>query len=297
MAAVAQMPMIFAQKERARRDTLLLTTVLIAVAAAAAGTARSEPLEPAVRSGARLPDAGDLAVALDLAGAYVPRVGGLTEGATGALQGTLTWNYAPWERLGLFGAHMAGGMWWDNLRLNMVGHEIGVRFAALEHMAFEAAYLTHRVDRFWVDDFESNPGGVIDRGLELGTWFRIEPHRRLVIEPHLVGRVFEVYQDTQGVTGLGVRVTVSPADGHALVLGLEVLRVIRAQPRTGVDPVTWNVLGGVKWRARVTDGWGIQVGVRVSTHLLVGEVPMLELKRSMIDEPMALGSLGVYFSI
>ena len=86
-------------------------------------------------------------------------------------------------------------------------------------------------------------------------------------------------------------------DGHALVLELETLRAVRAQPRVGVDRVTWNVLGEVAWRARLTDRLGLRIGVRVSTHLLVGEVPMLELKRSMIDEPMALGSAGIYFSI
>ncbi|MBW2278257.1 MAG: hypothetical protein JRF63_12240, partial [Deltaproteobacteria bacterium] len=210
---------------------------------------------------------------------------------------TLVWNFAPWQRVAFFGAHAAGGMWWDNLHVGMVGNEIGVRYLALSHMAIEAAYLTHRVDRFRVDDLESNPGGVIDRGLEIGTWFRFEPHRRLLLEPHLVGRIFEVYNDAQGVTGLGLRVSISPVDDQALVLGLEVLRVIRARPRVGVDPVTWNVLGEVAWRAQLTERFGIQIGARVSTHLLVGEVPMLELKRSMIDEPMALGSLGMFFSI
>jgi len=259
--------------------------------------ARAEWPEPAVRSGPQLPAVKELSLALDLAGAYVPQVAGLTRGATGALQGEIVWNFAPWERIGLFGGHTAGGMWWDNLRLSAVGHEVGVRYLALAHLTFEAAYLTHRVDRFWVDDFESNPGGVIDRGVELGTWFRFQPLRRLRIEPHLYGRVFEVYNDAHGVTAIGLRLSISPVDGHALVIGLDALRVVRARPRVGVDPVTWNVIGEVAWRAQVAARFGVQIGARITTNLLVGEVPMLELKRSMIDEPMALGSLGVFFSI
>ena len=35
----------------------------------------------------------------------------------------------------------------------------------------------------------------------------------------------------------------------------------------------------------------------ISTNLLVGQVPMLELKRSMINEPMAMGTVGIYFGI
>jgi hypothetical protein len=285
------------QPSSAVRPRLFVAIALISCSAALAGTASADWPAPAERTGTRLPQEDELAVALELGGAYVPQVSGLTRGATGALQGTLTWTYAPWEGVGLFGSHVAGGMWWDNLRLTMVGHEIGVRYRAVDHLVLEAAYLTHRVDRFQVDQLETNPGGVIDRGLELGTWFRFEPHRRLLVETHLVGRIFEVYTDTQGVTGLGLRVSISPVDDHALVLGIEILRVIRAQPRVGVDPVTWNVLGQVAWRSQLNDRFGIEAGARVSTHLLVGEVPMLELKRSMIDEPMALGSIGIFFSI
>ena len=84
---------------------------------------------------------------------------------------------------------------------------------------------------------------------------------------------------------------------HALVLELETLRTQRGNPRAGVDRVTWNVKGTIQWRSQLTDRFGIQIGGRVYTNLLVGEVPMLELKRSMIDEPMAMGTLGVYFDI
>jgi hypothetical protein len=283
--------------QRRKRALPAIAIALIALSVGAADRALADWPAPAVRSGTDLPAAKDLAVSLDLAGAYVPQVEGLTRGGTGVIRGGLVWNFAPWERVGFFGAHAAGGMWWDNLHAGLVGNEVGLRYLALRHLAFEAAYLTHRVDRFRVDELETNPGGVIDRGLELGTWLRFEPHRRLRIEPHLMGRVFEVYNDVQGVTGFGARVSISPTDGHALVLGLEALRVIRAQPRIGVDRVTWNVLGDVGWRVRLTERIGIQIAARMSTNLLVGEVPMLELKRSMIDEPMALGSLGVFFSI
>jgi hypothetical protein len=138
---------------------------------------------------------------------------------------------------------------------------------------------------------------VIDRGLELGSWLRFEPHRRLLLEAHLVGRIFEVYRDTQGVTGIGLRASISPWSGHAMVVEIEALRVIRTRPRIGVDRVTWNVLGEVGWRSQLTPSFGIGIGARLSTNLLVGEVPMLELKRSMIDEPMAMASIGAWFDI
>jgi hypothetical protein len=275
----------------------IAAVALAAAVAALCSRARADWPEPAVRSGTHLPDERELALALALTGAYVPRVEGLSADHTGALSGILTWNLAPFQRIGLFGQHSAGGMWWDNLRLDILGNEIGLRYLCLDHLAFEAAYLTHRVDRLQVDELETHPGGVIDRGFELGTWFRFEPHRRLLVEAHLVGRVFEVYRDTQGITGLGLRVSISPAGGHALVLELEALRVVRSRPRVGVERVTWNVLGEIAWRSLLTDELGLEVGARVSTNLAVGEVPMLELKRSMIDEPMALGSAGLFFSI
>jgi hypothetical protein len=286
-----------AQRTTPQPPALAASLALLSAIALAAPTARADWPEPAIRSGTHLPAERELALALDLAGAYVPQVAGLAPDSTALLQGRLTWNFAPVERIGLFGEHTAGGMWWANLGLTILGNEFGLRYLCREHLAFEAAYLTHRVDRIEVDDFQSNPGGVIDRGVELGTWLRFEPHRRLLLETHLVGRIFEVYRDVQGVTGIGLRVSVSHWAGQALVVELEALRVIRARPRIGVDRVTWNVLGEVAWRSLLSASLGIQIGVRLSTHLLVGEVPMLELRRSMIDEPMTLASLGVWFGI
>jgi hypothetical protein len=263
----------------------------------AAVDARADWPAPAVRSGTHLPADRELAVAVELAGAYVPEATGLASDSTALFQGSLIWNFAPFDKVGLFGEHGSGGMRWANVGLLILTTEAGVRYLALQHLAFEVAYLTHRVDRVWVDDFESNPGGVIDRGVELGTWLRLEPHRRLLLETHLIGRVFEVYRDIQGVTGLGLRLSISPWDGHAFVVELEALRVVRQRPRTDVDRITWNTLGRVAWRAELSEGLGLEIGARVSAHLLVGEVPMLELKRSMIDEPMAMGFLGLWFGI
>ena len=137
----------------------------------------------------------------------------------------------------------------------------------------------------------------VDNGAEVAADWKFEPIRRFRIEARLVGRIFGVYNDTQGVTGLGLRLSFLPADGHALVAGAQALRVVRSLPRSGVEQVTLNVVGSAYWEWRIADAVGLLLGAKISTNLMVGQVPMLELKRSMIDEPMALGTLGVYFHI
>jgi len=201
------------------------------------------------------------------------------------------------DHLGIFGGHTLMGMWWANTAVLAMGHEVGVRYLCAEHLTFEAAYLGHRVDRSWVDDHEMRPGGVADNGGEVTARLRFAPVSRFRVEGRFVGRIFDVYKDTQGVTGLGLRVAFLPFDGHALAAEVEVLRTVRSQPRPGVDQVTWNVVGGVCWMSDLTDRVGLTLGARISTNLMVGQVPMLELKRSMIDEPMALGTAGLYFQI
>jgi hypothetical protein len=230
-------------------------------------------------------------------GAYVPQVADLSGGKTGVLEGGLVWNFALRPRLGLFGQHTISGMWWSNVALLSFGHEAGLRYLCTDHLSFEAAYLGHRVDRAWIDDHESRPGGILDNGAEAGARLRFDPDPRFRIEGRMVGRVFRVYRDTQGVTGLGMRASLMPAGGRSVVLEIEVLRAIRSLPRSGVDRVTWNVVGSAYWVMDISKRLGVLVGARISTNLLVGQVPMLELKRSMIDEPMALGTLGLYFGI
>jgi hypothetical protein len=151
------------------------------------------------------------------------------------------------------------------------------------------------VDRAWIDDFETRPGGVADLGGELGVWLPFEPHQRVRLDAHVVMRLFDVYRDTQGALGAGARVSLLIAKGHSVALELTLLRAQRSRPRAGVDQTTWNALGDVSWRFTLKGRLGGIIGARLSSSMLVGVQPMLELKRSMIDEPMALGYVGLFF--
>lgn len=279
------------------RAARLLAVVALAVGAWAARPAAADWPAPAIRSGSQLPPPRVFGLAIEGAGAYVPQVRNLSAGATGVGQGSLVWNLALFENVGLFGRHYAEGMWWANVSLLNLGSEAGLRARATRLVAMEFAYLGHRAEKQWVDGRAFALGGVRDHGLEAGVWLTFEPLARLRLEPHLFGRYFRVYKDDQGVLGLGLRTSILLFDGHALVLELETMRTQRGDPRDGVDRVTWNVKGTLQWRSTLTGSFGIMIGARVSTNLLVGEVPMLELKRSMIDEPMAMATLGFYFGI
>jgi hypothetical protein len=283
--------------QRRRTPALALLVAAITAVSAAASPALADWPEPALRSGPWLPPARELALAVDAGGAWVPQMTGLTRDETGILQGRATWNYAPWERVGAFGRHGLGGMWWGNLGLLTREHEIGLRVLASRAVTLEAAYLGHRSDKQWIDGDEWAIGGVIDHGAELSGWARIEPHPGVRLDLHLLGRWFDVYSDHQIVGGGGARLGLLFADGHAAVLELHALWVVRQEPRTGVDRTSWNVIGELAWRSRISGSFGVQIGARLTTNLLVGEAPMLELKRAMIGEPMAMGTLGAWFSI
>jgi hypothetical protein len=268
----------------------------VAVLASASPALAGWP-EPALRSGPWLPPPRELAIALDVAGAWVPEVAGLTTDDTGLLLGRITWNLAPWEAVGLFGRHGLGGMWWSDLTLLNGEHELGLRFLASDAVTLEAAYLGHRTEKQWIEGSPAAVGGIRDHGAELSGWVRLEPHSRIRLELHLLGRWFRVYLDDQVVAGGGARLSLLFGNGHALVLELHALWACRADPREGVERTSRNVIGDLAWRSRLGDRFGLQFGARLSTNLLVGEAPMLELKRSMIGEPMALGFLGGWFSI
>jgi hypothetical protein len=286
------------------RPTRTIRTRLALAAALflAAGAARAEWPAPPERSGASLPEPRVLSAAVSASGVYVPEVSGMASGDTGVLEGTITWNFAPWRAVGLFGRHTVAGMWWGGLTLLTLGNEAGARWLATRRLAIEAAYLGHRAEQQWVERDDGSQmsvalGGIRDHGGELGSWLRLLPLPRLRVEGHLLGRVFRVYDDTQGVVGAGLRASVMPADGHAIVLELTLLETIRERPRHSVDHSTLNVLGSVLYRLDLAERVGLELGARISTDMLCGEVPMLELKRSMIDEPMLVGQAGVYFRI
>ncbi len=276
---------------------MLHIIAVVLVSLAVASGARADWPNPAIRSGGYLPPVRQVAVSLNASGAYVPQIGNLSADTSAVLEGGLTWNFAFDKRVGLFGHHTIGGMWWANVSLLSLGHVVGVRLPLVDVYTLEAAYLTHRVDSAWTDGLKIRPGGVMDSGAELGFWLHFSPMRRLKIEPHVFGRVFGVYKDVHEVAGVGLRTSVMLFDGHALGVEIQLLPTIRQDPRDGVEEVTWNVVGSVFWRSRITGDFGFQFGGMISTNLLVGQVPMLELKRSMINEPMAMGTVGIYFGI
>ncbi len=273
---------------------LLAAALLVSISSRAAAADWPRRAE---RSGTWLPEPREIALAIRGSGAYVPEVSGLSSAETGIAIGSLAWCLAPWKGIGLFGEHSLGRMWWGEQSLLISGHELGARFPLYRYFSMEAAYLGHSSEKQWVEENEVALGGVRDNGAELGAWFHAEPLSRLRVELHLLGRYFDVYRHDQLVAGLGARVGLMPVDGHALEIELEALRARRYRPRSGVDESSWNLLGSIEWRSRIAGDFGISIGGRVSTQLLVGEMPMLELKRSMIDEPMALASLGLFFVI
>ncbi len=258
--------------------------------------------EPAVRSGTTLPKLHKLAFIIKGGGIYVPEVGNFSSGNTGALEGVLTWNYKLFSELGLFGKHTVARMWWDDVSMLTLGNEAGVRFHPLPFLVFEAAYLGHRAETEWLDSDDGTKtklalGGIRDHGGEIGIWGRWDPLARLRVEPHLLGRAFQVYKTSQLILGMGLRLSFLVVDGHSAVIEAETLAVYRPEPRTGVEQTTWNTIGKLKWHSTLTAWLGIQVGIHASTNWFSGEIPMMELKRSMIDKPMAMVILGFYFFI
>ena len=78
-----------------------------------------------------------------------------------------------------------------------------------------------------------------------------------------------------------------------MTLGQGLARIFR----NTIPWVTGGNMETVYWQSMIYKSFGIKVGAIVSANLLVGEVPMLELKRSMIGEPMAMAELGLFFTI
>lgn len=276
------------------RATALLAALLALLLPGRAAGGGAWP-EPAERSGPRVQARGTAAAAAVGRGAWVPASEATGEREAWTAGGALSWSYAALPGLALFGRHEASAYRWADVTLLAFGHEVGLRYAAARRLTLEAAYLTHRVPRAWIGDFETNPGGVEDRGAELGAWLPFEPHEAVRLDVHLIARLFDVYRDAQGAFGGGARLSLLPADGHALVIELTALRAQRSRPRSGVEDTTWNLVAEASWRSRLAGSFGILLGARLSTSMLVGEVPMLELKRSMIEEPMGIAFLGVFF--
>jgi len=277
------------------RAKIALIAALLALVPSVAST-ETWPY-PAERSGPFLPKARELRAALLVQGAYIPSSSSTGDARAATLGGVLGWCFAPFERLGLFGLHELEGYWWANVTLMAHGNVLGLRYVAARHLTFEGAFLSHRVPRVWIDDLETRPGGVADNGGELGVWLPFSPHPRIRIELHLISRAFEVYKDTQGVLGGGLRLSLLIGRRTSLELELTLLRTTRSRPRAGVEDTTSNVIGEACLRTELARSLGMLLGAKLTTSMLVGEQPMLELKRSMIDEPMGLAYAGVTFGI
>ncbi len=287
-----------------------LLRVSFAVALFVASSAEAQWPTPAERSGVTLPAPRTISALLEISGIYVPHVENLSGGPTGVLDGTLTWNFRLVGGLGLFGEHAVSRMWWEDLSdtkisLLTFGHEVGARYMFGPHLVFEAAYLGHRIEYIWIDGNPWTVGGDHDHGAEVGLWGHIEPWSKVRFEGHLFGRKFaeparddtHAYTD-QLVFGMGLRSHLRLFKRHSVVIELEALRVYRGNHRRmGVDEVTWNILGALFWRVGLGERYGVQLGARASTSWACGEIPMLEYKRSMIDEPMARLIVGFYFLI
>jgi hypothetical protein len=286
------------------RGAQLATVFLCAmgVLLSSAESAWAQWPEPAVRSGTFIPKERKLAVALQATGMYVPKLDQLSMGETGIVEGGLVWNFGLSKRLGLIGKHTLAGIRWGNVTALTLGHEAGLRFRGGRYFVVEAAYLSHRHEQEWIEsaDGEVVPWAVAnvrDRGMEIGSWLRFDLFDRLRIEAHIMSRVFRLYKRTQGVTGVGLRTSILLVDGQSVVTELEILRVVRNDPRPGVEVTTWNFLGSALWRLSVSRRFGIQIGARASTSMLSGEVPMFEIKRSTINEKMVLVLAGINFFV
>lgn len=281
------------------RRPLLARVVAVAIAAivlyAPLATRADEWPEPAERSGPSVRTPREVDAALVLEGAYVPASVSATPDPSGIIGGALTWNFALVDRLGLFGHHAVTGFMVGNVSMLAEGNEVGLRYRAAQLVALEAAFLAHNISRVWVDDYGISPGGVEDIGGEIGAWLPFEPNRWIRLDAHLFFRIFDVYRDTQEAFGAGARLSLLVASGHSVVIEPQLVGVLRNHPREGVASATLNVIGDVSWRFALYERLGGMVGARFSTSMLVGVQPMLELKRSMIGEPMALGYLGIFF--
>ncbi len=265
-------------------------------------TATAESTPAAIRSGTTLPSDRIVAIALEGAGIYVPSSAGVAPTRTWMAEGGLVWNLAFIPRLGLFAKHTLSGLKWDTVTMVAMGHEVGLRILAADHYTVEAAYLSHRNEDQWVEtddggNSQFSVGGVRDRGIELSNWWRFDPHYRLRLETQLVTRIFSVYQDTQGVIGLGLRISLNPTPNQQVITEIKVLRIVRHRPRPGVDRITWNTVGTGIWRLKTTERLGLMLGVRATTSMFCGQVPMFELVRSMIDEKTVFVLVGVDFFV
>ncbi|MBN2340770.1 MAG: hypothetical protein JXX29_11300 [Deltaproteobacteria bacterium] len=275
--------------------SLLFVTVLLISITASAGSAKWP--KRAERSGLDLPETRSFGVSSYMGGAYIPQIGGKSSGDSLVLAPGVVWNFAFSKKLGLFGMHDLNIFRWANVKMLAMGHEAGVRLRWNEHWSVETAYVTHRTEVLWVDDYKSYPGGVLDHGAEVGTWIQGEPISRFRLSLHVMGRIFSVYTDKQGVLGHEWRMALLPWDGHTLILAVEFFEVWRQDPRAGVDKFTHNTVAHMEWRSQIKNSFGFFISAMVSLNMQVGEVPMLELKRSMIGEPMGLGTVGLFFEL
>lgn len=275
------------------------------ISAAISSVALAEPTPLATRSGITLPPPRVVAAHLEIGGIYVPRNSQLIDHDTGMLEGSFTWNYSLFEKLGLFGRHSLAGMWWGEVSILTMGHEVGARLLLGPHLVFEVAYLGHRAEYEWLKGDPFSLGGVNDHGVEVGAWAHARFFHKLLLEGNLLFRRFDTptgrdsasFTD-QLVFGFGLRATIQILRNHEILLSSELLRAFRADySRVGVEKITCNTVGTISWRTRFPRELALEFGLSLTTNWYTGIIPMLEIKRSMIDEPMARGFFRFYFQV
>lgn len=257
------------------------------------------------------PDPFLASLEFDIEGMYIPQRTRLSTGDTAVLGGRGLWNVGPWPTLCLFGQHSVTGMWWSNVTLVSVGHEVGLRVLPVRRLSLELAYLGHRLEHQWVDGSYFAVGGVRDHGVELGVWGRTVDLPWLRLDAHLLGRYFfepngqdgdggatHQYTDDETVVGAAVRLELLPTGGHALRFELNELWLFRPHhEQRDTEPFTLNTIAMVEYRVELRPRLGLRVAARLSSNMFVGEQPMFELKRSMIDEPTANLLAGLFFEL
>jgi hypothetical protein len=247
------------------------------------------------RWGNFVPTPRQVAVALEGGGAIARFNLGNVDATATLGRGTITWNLALWPWFCVIGQHAITHYSWSNVRMLTLGDEVGVRIIPFEKFSIQALYLGHRLEQEWIDDKPFAIGGVRDHGVELGTAYQIL-FDRLSVEPQAIIRYFKAFRDDYAVVGAGVRLALRLTDGQELVSESTLLENFRIHPHTGLPAKTTNALGELRWQMELIDRLAIQVGARASRRLLVGVEPMLELRISMVNEPLGMGFVAVSYT-
>jgi hypothetical protein len=241
------------------------------------------------RWGNFVPTPRQVAVAIEGGGAIAQLNLGKEKAYATLGRGAITWNLALWPWLCVFGQHAVTTYSWSNDRLLTIGNEVGVRVIPVEKLSLQAVYLGHRLEQEWISDTSFAVGGVRDHGLEIEAAYQFLLFERLSIEPQMILRYFKAFLDDYYVAGAGLRLALRLTEAQEFIAEATLLANFRVHPRAGLPAQTINPLGELRWQMTLVEPLVLQVGVRASRHLLVGVEPMLELKGTMMNDPLGMG--------